>query len=320
MTRALIFGVDGQDGSYLAEFLLQKEYEVIGWVPETITVAYDNIAHILDKMTLVKGDLLDQSSLESFLQEHNPDEIYNLASPTSPASSWDIPLVFGEIAALGVGRLLEAIRKITPASRFFQASSSELFGIPAQVPQNELTPFAPRNPYGIAKLYAHWSTVRYRQKYNMYAVSGIMFNHESPRRGLRFVTRKISNTAAKIKLGLVDELRLGNLEARRDWGFAGEYVEAMWLMLQQDVPEDFVIGTGRTHSVREFCEAAFGYVELNFRDYVVIDQRFMRPVEEQQLVADPGEAWEKLGWRSSVGFNQLVSMMVEADLRALGTA
>jgi GDPmannose 4,6-dehydratase len=316
----LILGVNGQDGSYLTEFLLAKNYEVIGWVPETTPVSYENIEHVLDRITLIKGDLQDQTSLQACLQEYFPDEIYNLASPSSPASSWDKTIEVGEITALGVGRLLESIRLVKPDARFYQASTSELFGIPLQVPQNELTPFAPRNPYGIAKLYAHWLTVRYRLNFDMFTVSGILFNHESPRRGLEFVTRKITNTAAKIKLGLANELRLGNMDASRDWGFAGDFVKAMWMMLQMENPEDYVIGTGETHSVREFCELAFNYLNLECRDYVVVDQGLIRPPEQQQLVSDSRKAADRLGWKPEVGFNKIVKMMVEADLRALGTS
>jgi len=313
----LILGIDGQDGSYLAELLLKKGCQVIGWVPDTVPVTYDNIQHIQDHITLVKGDLLQQDEISACLEKYQPDEIYNLASPSSPAASWDETIVVGETAGLGVSRVLEAVRLVRPQARYYQASSSELFGDPLDIPQNETTPFRPRNPYGIAKLYAHWMTVRYRERYDLYAVSGILFNHESPRRGLHFVTRKITNCAARIKLGLSQNLPLGDLEARRDWGFAGDYVAAIWMMMQQETPDDYVIGTGKTNSVRELCALAFGYLDLDYRDYIVQDERFMRPSETRQLVADASKAREQLGWEPKTSFEDLVRIMVESDLAAL---
>lgn len=313
--RALITGITGQDGSYLAEFLLAKGYEVIGMVRRSSTVNFERIKHIQDKLTLVSGDLLDEVSLIHILREHRPHEVYNLAAQSFVQTSWPQPVFTGETTALGVTRLLDAVRIVDPDIRFYQASSSEMFGKVVEVPQKETTPFYPRSPYGVAKVYGHWITVNYRESYGMHTTSGILFNHESPRRGLEFVTRKISHGVARIKLGLDEELRLGNLEARRDWGFAGDYVEAMWLMLQQDQPEDYVIATGETHSVREFCELAFGYVGLDYRDYVVIDQRFMRPAEVDLLIGDPSKARQKLGWQPRTTFPELVQMMVEADLR-----
>jgi GDPmannose 4,6-dehydratase len=317
LKTALIFGVNGQDGSYLSELLLARGYQVIGWVPEVVPVEYDNIRHLLDQITILQGDLSCQDHLVACLESQRPDEIYNFASPSSPVASWDAPVGVGDVTALGVARLLEAVRLVCPTARYYQASSSELFGDPLDVPQNEETPFQPRNPYGIAKLYAHWMTVRYRQRYGIHAVSGILYNHESPRRPLKFVTRKITNTAAQIKLGLTDELSLGDLNAQRDWGYAGDYVRAIWLMLQQDEPDDFVIGTGQTHSVGELCELAFGYLDLDYRDYVVQDERFMRPSEMRQLVADAGKAHRQLDWRPEVSFNRLIQMMVDADLQRL---
>lgn len=313
--RALITGITGQDGSYLAEFLLDKGYEVIGMVRRSSTVNFERIKHIQDKLTLVSGDLLDEVSLIHILREHRPHEVYNLAAQSFVQTSWPQPVFTGETTALGVTRLLDAVRIVDPGIRFYQASSSEMFGKVVEVPQKETTPFYPRSPYGVAKVYGHWITVNYRESYGMHTTSGILFNHESPRRGLEFVTRKISHGVARIKLGLDEELRLGNLEARRDWGFAGDYVEAMWLMLQQDQPEDYVIATGETHSVREFCELAFSYVGLDYRDYVVIDQRFMRPAEVDLLIGDPSKARQKLGWQPRTTFPELVQMMVEADLQ-----
>ena len=317
MSRALILGVNGQDGSYLAELLLRKGCRVVGWIPENIPIDLGLIQHLAGQFEMVKGDLRDQEGMEACLRSFQPDEIYNFASPSSPAASWEMPVDVGDITALGVARLLEAVRRAARQARFYQASSSELFGEPLEAPQNEATPFQPRNPYGIAKLYAHWMTVRYRDHFGLYAVSGILFNHESPRRGLEFVTRKITHTAARIKLGLADELHLGDLDARRDWGFAGDYVQAIWLMLQQEQPRDYVIGTGETHSVREFCEQAFACLGLDYRDYVVQDPAFVRPPETRQLVADARRARDELGWQPQVGFNELVKMMVEADWRAL---
>ncbi len=317
MKKALILGVNGQDGSYLAELLLEKGYQVTGWVPQNVPVTLENITHILDQMQLVQGSLGDPASLEACLEEQRPDEIYNLAAPSSPAASWSDPAGCGDMAGLGVARLLEAVRRVTPQARFYQASTSELFGQPLQSPQNEQTPFCPRNPYGIAKLYAHWTTLRFREQYGLYAVAGILFNHESPRRGLEFVTRKITSTAARIKLGLANELRLGNLEARRDWGYAGDYVQAMWLMLQQEKPAEFVIGSGETHSVGEFCQQAFACLDLDYRDYVVQDDQFYRPPEAVQLVADPALARTQLGWEQLVSFAELVRRMVAADCQRL---
>ena len=315
MPTALITGITGQDGSYLADFLLAKGYEVVGMVRRSSTVTFERIQHIQDDIAIVQGDLHDQSSLMVVLEEYQPDEIYNLAAQSFVMTSWSQAVLTGEVTALGVTRLLEAIRSVTPEARFYQASSSEMFGKVVEVPQRETTPFYPRSPYGVAKVYGHWITVNYRESYNMFAVSGILFNHESPRRGLEFVTRKISDGVARIKLGQTNELRLGNLDARRDWGFAGDYVEAMWLMLQQDKPDNYVIGTAETHSVREFCEIAFGCVGLNYQDHVIQDPRYYRPAEVDLLVSDPIKARETLGWRQKVGFKELVEMMVEADLR-----
>jgi GDPmannose 4,6-dehydratase len=313
----LITGVTGQDGSYLAEFLLAKGYRVVGMARRASTVNFERIRHIQDRIVLAPGDLHDQSSLMAILKEHRPDEIYNLAAQSFVTTSWSQAVLTGEVTALGVTRLLEAVRAVVPQARFYQASTSEMFGKAVETPQRETTPFYPRSPYGVAKVYGHWITVNYRESYDMFAVSGILFNHESPRRGLEFVTRKISDGAARIKLGLAKELRLGNLEARRDWGFAGDYVEAMWLMLQQDEPDNYVVGTGETHSVREFCEIAFGCVGLNYEDHVAQDQRFYRPAEVDLLVSDPAKAHKALGWQPRVGFKELVEMMVAADLRLL---
>lgn len=317
MPRALITGVDGQDGSYLAELLLEKGYQVTGWIPREFSPRLDNLRHILDRLSLVEGDLADQAGLLACVEEAKPDEIYNLAAPSSPMASWNDPLKVSDIAGLGVLRLLEAVRQVRPKARFYQASSSELFGIPVEVPQSETSPFHPRNPYGIAKLFAHWSTVRYRERYGLFTVAGILFNHESPRRGLDFVTRKVTWTAARIKLGLADELRLGDLEARRDWGYAGDYVRAMWQMLNCDIPEEFVIGTGVTHTVRELCALAFSFLDMDYRDFVRQDPQFIRPPETAQLVADPRRAHEKLGWQPRVSFEELVEHMVRADLAGL---
>jgi len=317
MPVALITGVTGQDGSYLAECLLQKGYEVIGMVRRSSTVTFDRIQHIQNDITIIQGDLHDQSSLLAILEQYKPDEIYNLAAQSFVAASWTQAVLTGEVTAMGVTRLLEAMRLVTPQARFYQASSSEMFGKVTQTPQREDTPFYPRSPYGVAKVYGHWITVNYRESYNLYTVSGILFNHESPRRGLEFVTRKISHGVARIKLGMAKELRLGNLDSRRDWGFAGEYVDAMWRMLQQDKPEDYVVGTGATHSVREFCELAFSHVGLNYEDYVVQDPRFMRPSEVDLLISDPSKARRVLGWEPKVNFKALVEMMVEDDLKRL---
>jgi GDPmannose 4,6-dehydratase len=315
MPTALITGITGQDGSYLAEFLLSKGYQVIGMVRRSSTVTFERIQHIQDDITIAQGDLHDQSSLVSIIETYQPDEVYNLAAQSFVPTSWSQPVLTAEATALGVTRLLEAIRLVNPKARFYQASSSEMFGKVREVPQRETTPFYPRSPYGVAKVYGHLITVNYRESYGMFAVSGILFNHESPRRGLEFVTRKITYGAARIKLGLANELRLGNLEARRDWGFAGDYVVGMWLMLQQDEAEDFVLGTGVTHSVRDFCELAFSHLGMDYRQYVVQDPRFFRPAEVDLLVADPTKAHQKLGWRPTVSFEELVRMMVEADLK-----
>lgn len=317
MPKALITGITGQDGSYLAEFLLEKGYDVIGMVRRTSTINFHRIAHIQDKLTIVPGDLGDQVSMIHLLEEHRPEEVYNLAAQSFVQTSWNQPVFTGDVTALGVTRLLDAIRFVDPKIRFYQASSSEMFGKVVEVPQRETTPFYPRSPYGVAKVYGHWITINYRESYDMHATSGILFNHESPRRGLEFVTRKITHHVAKIKLGLANELRLGNLDARRDWGFAGDYVKAMWLMLQQDTPEDFVISTGATHSVEEFLDAAFGHVNLDWHDYVVQDERFMRPAEVDLLVGDPGKAGQYLGWEPDVSFAQLVQMMVDSDIKLL---
>ena len=315
MPTALITGVTGQVGSYLAEFLLSKGYDVVGMVRRSSTVTFERIQQIQDDINIIQGDLHDQSSLIAVLEQYRPDEVYNLAAQSFVATSWSQAVLTGEVTALGVTRMLEAIRQVNPKCRFYQASSSEMFGKVIESPQKETTPFYPRSPYGVAKVYGHWITVNYRESYNMFAVSGILFNHESPRRGLEFVTRKISNGVAKIKSGLAKELRLGNLESQRDWGFAGEYVEVMWKMLQQGAPQDYVIGTGKTHSVRQFAEMAFNYVGLNYQDYVVQDQRFMRLSEVDRLIADPSKAHRELDWSPRVGFKDLVEMMVEADLK-----
>ena len=314
---ALITGITGQDGSYLAEFLLEQGYNVIGMVRRTSTLNFNRIHHIQDKITLVSGDLLDQGSLIGILREHRPQEIYNLAAQSFVPTSWKQPVFTGEVTGLGVTRVMEAIRTVDPTIRFYQASSSEMFGKVQEVPQKETTPFYPRSPYGVAKVYGHWITVNYRESYDLFACSGILFNHESPRRGLEFVTRKITYNVAKIKLGLADKVGLGNLDSKRDWGYAGDYVRAMWLMLQQDTPDDYVVGTGETHSVQEFCEAAFSAVGLNWRDHVYQDPRFMRPAEVDLLVSDPGKAREKLGWEPQVSFEALVEMMVVADMALL---
>ncbi|MAL66740.1 MAG: GDP-mannose 4,6-dehydratase [Actinomycetota bacterium] len=315
--RALITGVTGQDGSYLAELLLEKGYEVLGMVRRSSTVNFERIAHLQDKITFVPGDLLDEISMIHILQEHRPQEVYNLAAQSFVQTSFGQPVLTGETTALGVTRLLDAIRLVDPEIRFYQASSSEMFGKVHEVPQTETTPFHPRSPYGVAKVYGHWITLNYRESYGLHATSGILFNHESPRRGLEFVTRKISHTVAQIKLGLVDELRLGNLDAQRDWGFAGDYVEAMWLMLQREIPEDFVICTGQTHSVREFCEVAFGHAGLNWEEHVVVDETFFRPAEVDLLVGDATMADEMLGWKPETSFESLVTMMVDADIDLL---
>jgi len=318
MTKtALITGITGQDGSYLAELLLDEGYKVVGMTRRTSTVTMERIAHLVDEIEIVQGDLLDQNSLAEALREVRPSEVYNLAAQSFVPTSWNQPVLTGEFTALGVTRVLEAIRQVDPEIRFYQASSSEMFGKVTEVPQHELTRFHPRSPYGVAKVYGHWITVNYRESYDLFAVSGILFNHESPRRGLEFVTRKISDGAARIKLELASELRLGNLEAKRDWGFAGDYVRAMWLMLQQTDPDDFVISTGETHSVRELCELAFREVGLDYRDHVVVDDRFVRPAEVDLLVGDPSRARTVLGWQPEVNFAGLVRMMVGADVERL---
>ena len=314
MPTALISGITGQDGSYLAELLLGKGYRVVGVVRRSSTTPYERIAHLVDRIELVSADLLDQTSLTDAFTATDPDEIYNLAAQSFVQTSWTQPVLTGEFTALGVTRMLEAMRKAAPKARFYQASSSEQFGKVVETPQRESTPFYPRSPYGVAKVYGHWITVNYRESFGLYAASGILFNHESPRRGLEFVTRKITDGVARIKLGLQSELRLGNLDARRDWGFAGDYVDAMWRMLQLDEPTDYVIGTGNTSSVRDFCEAAFSTVDLDWQKYVVQDEKFFRPAEVDLLVADASRAEQELGWKPSVSFENLVRMMVEADL------
>ncbi|MEI6700203.1 MAG: GDP-mannose 4,6-dehydratase [Actinomycetota bacterium] len=315
--RALITGVTGQDGSYLAEFLLERDYEVIGMVRRSSTLNFERIAHIQDKLILVPGDLLDEGSLISVLSEYKPEEIYNLAAQSFVQTSFGQPVLTGETTALGVTRMLEAIRFTNRDVRFYQASSSEMFGKVVEVPQSEETPFYPRSPYGVAKVYGHWMTINYRESYDLHASSGILFNHESPRRGLEFVTRKVTNAAARIKLGLQETVSLGNLDAQRDWGYAADYVEAMWLMVQADVPDDYVIATGETHTVRELCEVAFGAVGLQMEDHVVLDERFLRPAEVDLLVGNASKAEQKLGWERTVGFRELVEMMVESDLAAV---
>ena len=315
--RALITGITGQDGSYLAEFLLEKGYEVIGMVRRSSTEPYDRIKHIRDNVTLVQADLLDQLSIINLIEEHKPDEVYNLAAQSFVPASWGQPVLTGEFDALGVTRVLEAIRLVNKDLKFYQASSSEMFGKVQEVPQKETTPFYPRSPYGVAKVYGHWITINYRESFGIHASSGILFNHESPRRGLEFVTRKITDGAARIKLGLADKLALGNLDSRRDWGFAGDYVKAMWLMLQQEKPDNFVIATGDTHSVEDFVRHAFEHVDLDFKDYVTKDPRFVRPAEVDILQGDPSYAKQKLGWETEVTFESLVKMMVDADLKRL---
>lgn len=317
MKTALVTGVTGQDGSYLAEFLLEQGYRVIGMVRRTSTINFSRLEHIQDKIEIAQGDLLDQMSLMSILYEYRPDEVYNLAAQSFVPISFTQPVLTGEFTALGVTRMLEAIRIADPRIRFYQASSSEMFGKVQEVPQRESTPLYPRSPYGVAKVYGHWITINYRESYNIFGCSGILFNHESPRRGLEFVTHKITHGAAKIKLGMANELRLGNLASRRDWGFAGDYVRAMWLMLQQDAPDDYVVATGETHSVQEFVEQAFSYLDLDWREHVVQDPRFYRPAEVDLLVGDPSKAGRVLGWEPTVDFGSLVRMMVDADLEGL---
>ena len=317
MSTALITGITGQDGSYLAELLLKKGYRVIGVARRSSTVTSERIKHILNDITVVQGDLQDQGSLLSLLEEYKPTEVYNLAAQSFVPTSWNQPALTGDVTAIGVTRLLEAIRFVNPKIRFYQASSSEMFGKVMEVPQKESTPFYPRSPYGVAKLYGHWITINYRESFDMFATSGILFNHESPRRGLEFVTRKITDAVARIKLGQAKELRLGNLEAQRDWGFAGDYVKAMWLMLQQDHPDNYIIGTGETHAVREFCELAFSHVDLDYKKFVVQDEKFYRPAEVDLLISDPSKARKALSWEPAVSFKELVTMMVDSDMARL---
>ena len=316
--RALITGITGQDGSYLAEHLLGLGYEVVGMVRRSSTVTFERIAHIQDRLTLVSGDLLDAASMVQVISESRPHEVYNLAAQSFVQTSWNQSVFTGDTTALGVTRVLDAIRIVDPGARFYQASSSEMFGKVQAVPQDEDTPFYPRSPYGVAKVYGHWITVNYRESYDMHASSGILFNHESPRRGLEFLPRKVSYNVARIKLGLQDKLPLGNLDARRDWGFAGDYVKAMHLMLQQDAPDDFVIAMGETHTVRELCQVAFERVGLDWEEHVVIDERFLRPAEVDLLIGDPAKAKKVLGWEPSTSFEQLVHMMVDSDLELVG--
>ena len=315
--RALITGITGQDGSYLAELLLEKDYDVFGMTRRASTENLERIGHLLDRIRLIQGDLLDPHSLVSALQESQPREVYNLAAQSFVPTSWNQPVLTAEFTAVGVTRMLEAIRTVDPTIRFYQASSSEMFGKVREVPQNERTPFHPRSPYGVAKVYGHYITVNYRESFGLFAVSGMLFNHESPRRGLEFVTRKISDGVARVKLGLGDELRLGNLDAKRDWGFAGDYVEAIWLMLQQDEPRDYVIATGEQHAVRDFADIAFARAGLEWQDYVVEDARFLRPAEVDGLVGDPSLARAELGWVRRTTFRELAEMMVDADLARL---
>ena len=315
--RALITGITGQDGSYLAEFLLGKGYQVYGMVRRTSTVRYERIQHVQPDLQLVQGDMGDLSSLITAIAQVQPDEVYNLAAQSFVPTSWNQPVFTGDTTGLGVTRLLDAVRTVNPAIRFYQASSSEMFGKVREVPQTESTPFYPRSPYGVAKVYGHWITVNYRESYDLFTCSGILFNHESPRRGLEFVTRKVTYHAAKIKLELAKEIRIGNLESQRDWGYAGDYVRAMWLMLQQDAPDDYVIATGKTHSVQRLLEVAFGHVGLNWRDYTVQDPKFMRPAEVDLLVGDPSKANRELGWQPEVSFEELIGMMVDSDMKKL---
>ena len=315
--RALITGITGQDGSYLAELLLEKGYEVFGLIRRTTTVSYERIEHIQDKLNLVSADLTDLTSLIYCLRETQPDEVYNLAAQSFVPASWTQPVLTGDVTALGVTRMLDAIRTVKPDTRFYQASSSEMFGKVQEVPQTENTPFYPRSPYGVAKVYGHWITVNYRESYGLHLTSGILFNHESPRRGYEFSTRKVARHAAMISLKLKNEVRIGNLDAHRDWGFAGDYVKAMWMMLQQEQPDDYVIATGRTHTVQYLCEVAFNCVDLNWKDYTVQDERFMRPAEVDLLIGNPAKAKEKLGWEPTVSFEQLIEMMVKADYNSL---
>jgi GDPmannose 4,6-dehydratase len=315
--RAIVTGITGQDGSYLAEFLLEKDYEVFGVHRRTSTVNFERIDHFAGEIELIQGDLLDQNCLNNMIEKIRPNEVYNLGAQSFVPTSWDQPILTGEVTALGVTRILEAIRHVDKSIRFYQASSSEMFGKVREVPQSEKTPFYPRSPYGVAKVYGHWITVNYRESFDMFCSSGILFNHESPRRGLEFVTRKVTHGAAAIKKGTMKELRMGNLDSKREWGFAGDYVEAMWLMLQQNEPDDYVVSTGETHSVRELCEVAFAHAGLDYKDHVVIDERFVRPAEVDLLVGDATKAHEKLGWKPKVDFRGLVEMMVDADMERL---
>ncbi len=315
--KALITGITGQDGSYLAELLLGKDYEVFGLIRRPSILNFERIKHIQDRIELISGDLLDQNSLTNAIKKSNPDEIYNLAAQSFVPTSWKQPVFTGEATALGVARMLEAIKAVNPEIKFYQASSSEMFGKVREVPQTEKTQFYPRSPYGVAKLYGHWITVNYRESYNMFCCSGILFNHESPRRGLEFITRKVTNAVAKIKLGLSNELTLGNLDAKRDWGFTGDYVRAMWLMIQQDEPDDYVISTGITHSVKDLVQIAFNYVNLNWENYVVVDPKFIRPAEVKLLLGNSSKARKKLGWKHAVNFEELVKMMVDEDLKII---
>ncbi len=312
--RALITGITGQDGSYLAEFLLEKGYDVFGMVRRSSMEKFDRLEKIKDRITILQADLLDQYSLIKVIEEAQPDEVYNLAAMSFVPTSWNQPVLTAEFTAIGVTRMLEAIRTVNPRIRFYQASSSEMFGKVKEIPQVETTPFHPRSPYGVAKVYGHWITINYRESYDIFGVSGILFNHESPRRGLEFVTRKVSYNVAKIKLGIAKELRMGNLDAKRDWGFAGDYVKAMWMMLQQDKAEDYVISTGETHSVQELVDVAFGHVGLDYRDHVVMDERFIRPAEVDLLIGDPAKARKQMGWTPEVDFEGLVKMMVDSDM------
>ena len=314
MSTALITGITGQDGSYLAELLLSKGYKVVGMVRRSSTVNFERIEHLLDDITVLQGDLQDQGSLLSMLEEYKPTEVYNLAAQSFVPTSWNQPALTGDVTALGVTRMLEAIRFVNPKIRFYQASSSEMFGKVLEVPQKESTPFYPRSPYGVAKVYGHWITINYRESFDIFATSGILFNHESPRRGLEFVTRKITDGVARIKLGKANELRLGNLDSQRDWGFAGDYVHAMWLMLQQEHADNYVIGMGETHSVKEFCEIAFSHVGLDYKEYVKVDEKFYRPAEVDLLISDPSKARTQLKWEPDVTFNELVTMMVDSDV------
>ncbi len=317
MKVALITGITGQDGSYLAEFLLERGYQVVGMVRRTSTVNFSRIAHIQDRITLTSGDMLDEPSMIAILREYRPTEVYNLAAQSFVQASWRQPVFTGEVTALGVTRILDAIRTVDPSIRFYQASSSEMFGKVRETPQKETTPFYPRSPYGVAKVYGHWITVNYRESYGLHATSGILFNHESPRRGLEFLPRKISHGVARIKLGLTDKLSLGNMDSRRDWGFAGDYVKAMWTMLQQDEPKDYVIATGETHSVHDLVKLAFSYVDLDWEKHIVQDERFMRPAEVDLLVGDASKAGRELGWEPTITFRELVQMMVDADMELL---